>query len=72
MSRGCYHDPSHACHPCRYYEGLISELREQLWQTTGRVARVLVEERDQHGLYLRVTQIRSIRGTDAGQIITVS
>ena len=70
MSRGCYHNPSHACHPCRYYEGLISELREQLWQTTGRIARVELEAADSG--VIKVMQIRDVYATTAGLVIRVA
>ena len=72
MSRGCYHDPDHSCPPCSYYERVIRDLREQLWQTTGRIARVEIEEGDQHGTWTRVMQIRDVIATTEGLVIKVA
>ena len=72
MSRGCYHNPDHGCPPCSYHQQIIRDLREQLWQTTGRIARVEIEEGDQHGTWTRVMQVRDVISTTEGLVIKVA
>lgn len=64
---GHLHDDD--CH--RGCRRIIAELEERRWELN-RIGRVLVEESDQNGTWLRVAQIRSIRPTPEGLEITVS
>ena len=50
---------------------MIADLENTAWRRNS-IARVLVEEGDHTGLWIRVAQIRSIRQTDEGLEITVS
>ena len=70
MRRGCYHNPDHSCPPCSYYQQVIRDLREQLWQTTGRIARVELEAADSG--VIKVMQIRDVYATTAGLVIRVA
>ena len=52
------------------YERRIHDLENTAWRRNS-VARILIEEGDQSGTWLRVAQIRSMLSTDDGLVITV-
>ena len=71
MIDSCEHNPGRACGSCRNYERIIADLENSAWRRN-TIARILIEENEPEGTWIRVAQIRSIRSTASGLEITVS
>ena len=67
----CAHSTKVGCSACSYYEERIADLENSAWRRN-KIARILIEENEPEGTWIRVAQIRSIRSTASGLEITVS